>query len=99
MRQTTAQQVKAFGAKVKRNKFNGRYIKGNFTYIGINFTINFSSGACETEYWEVELFEEDTDERIKRRLIQDNTFERKKDVVYVLLSLDKDLSDGIDIND
>lgn len=76
-------QVKRFGAKVKK-EFAGYYI-----YQGVNFTVEFNEDECETKWWEVNLFGDNTSNAVFNYYEDYNKFETKKDVVESLLNLDK----------
>ena len=85
MYKTVTQQVKEFGAKVTREK---GYI-GCYIYNGVNFTAKLNQDACETTWWEVNLWEDDVDAKVFNYLEGYNRFDRKVDVIASLLQLDK----------
>jgi hypothetical protein len=82
---TLSEQVKEFGARVKKEHgFGGYYI-----YEGKNFTVKFNEASCETTWWEVNIDDDDVDPKVFNQFDEHNMFERKKDVVQELLLLDK----------
>jgi hypothetical protein len=83
---TIAEQVKEFGAKVKRNGVGGYYV-----YHGKNFVVRFNQDWCETKWWEVAYWEENVDERVVEYFEGWNQYDTKSDLVGVLLNLDKSL--------
>lgn len=85
---SVANQVKAFGAKVKREKD----CIGYYIYEGVNFTAKFNQAACETTWWEVDVWSDNVDPRVESEFEEYNTFERKSDVVNALFQLDKRLN-------
>ncbi len=82
---TVSEQAKQFGAKVKRND------TGWYTYIGKNFTVDFSKATCEYTWWEVEWYEDDVDTKVVEFFYSDNNFPTKNEVMADLLYLDQEL--------
>lgn len=79
-------QVKDFGAKVKK-EFSGYYI-----YEGVNFTVGFNEAACETVWWEVQLYGEVEADKVVFNHFEDwNQYDTKNEVVSALLELDREL--------
>lgn len=85
------EQVKAFGARVNRGKFNGKTLRGYYQYTGRNFTAMISETSCESTWWEVENHMDNP--IVDDAFCSDNYFERKCDVVYALFCLDQEISD------
>ena len=93
MRNTAAKQARAFGAKVtQQRRTDGKPLAGYYIYTGVNFTAKFNSAACETSYWEVDLWDDNASEVVINEFRQDNMFERKTDVLWALLCLDRDIN-------
>ena len=88
---TVSQILREFGAKVVRTKTVGYYI-----YEGKNFTASFNEEYCETSWWEIDTFSDETSDAIKRMFQfggdhwQENRFELKRDVVRCLYQIDRD---------
>ena len=82
---TVAQQVKAFGAKVTK------VTRGMYTYHGKNFVVDFDD-TCEIEgyRWEVSLVSRKLPAALEVMLYDGNYFERKSDLVWLLLNVDRD---------
>lgn len=85
---TEAEQVRQFGAKVKRQ------MAGYYIYEGKNFTVEFNEDACETVWWEVNLYSDNLDPRVEEWFRNWNHFERKCDCVGSLLRLDQELEEN-----
>lgn len=85
---TVAEQVKQFGAQVKKDGCAGYYI-----YEGRNFTVQFYLEECVTKYWAVDLYENDN-EAIREQFWNYNQHETKKECVYSLLCLDQELEEA-----
>ena len=84
---SVSNQVIRFGAKVTRLKTHIGY----YTYHGVNFTAQFNSAECETEWWEVNIWD-DAEELIIEAFEGYNTFDTKNEVVGQLLQLDMTLT-------
>ncbi len=85
---SVAQQVKEFGAKVTRE------LAGYYVYHGVNFIAKINQVVCERTYWEIDVYSDDTDKRVYDNFHDYCTYERKGDVVWALLCLDKSLSEN-----
>lgn len=83
---TVTQQVKEFGAKVKKNGCSGYY-----KYIGKNFIAEFNEASCESTWWEVDVWSDNVNPIIEKEFNEYNNFERKKEVVFCLLQLDQEI--------
>lgn len=81
---TVTQQVKEFGAKVVKNGPSGYY-----RYIGKNFTADIYEDSCVTTWWAVDIWQDNADPIVEEHFKEYNTFDRKKDVVWALLTLDQ----------
>ena len=79
-------QIKRFGAKVTK-EFKGYYI-----YNGVNFTAKFNEESCESTWWEVNTWEESTDDRVMKKYEDWNQYTTKNEILGDLLSFDKSLS-------
>jgi len=90
---TVAQQVRDFGSRVTKAELliNDKITKlpGYYTYTGKNFTVNFNEDSCETTWWEVAILDDNVDENLYEYFEDYNSYERKKDLVFALLQLDK----------
>ena len=80
---STANQVKRFGAKVVKDG-------GGYKYIGKNFECHLFLDGCETDFWTTH-YEGDNNEVYTE--ISDNgySFDTKGDAVYFLFRLDQSL--------
>lgn len=82
---TVSQQVKDFGAKVTK------VTRGMYTYHGKNFVVDFDD-TCEIDgyRWEVSLVSRKLPGALEVMLYDGNYFERKSDLVWLLLNVDRD---------
>ena len=78
-------QARRFGAQIKKHP---TYVY-HYIYEGVNFTAIFNSEACETTWWEVNLYDDNVDKKVID-YFEENNYERKGDVVQALLNLDQD---------
>jgi len=77
---TVAQQVKEFGAKVKRT------MPGWYTYHGVNFTIDI----MDDEYgWRADVLADGVDPRLENSWRLDTNFDTKKELVATLFQMDQ----------
>lgn len=77
---TVAQQVKEFGAKVKRK------MSGWYTYHGVNFTIDI----FDDEYgWRAAVYADGVDPKLYNSWRLDTTFDTKKELVGELFFMDE----------
>ena len=84
---TVSQQVKEFGAKVTKKA------RGWYTYNGVNFTVDIIEEACETKWWEVDLYgSQEVHPSVLNEVQDNNNFETKGDLVHLLLLIDKELT-------
>ena len=77
-----ANQLKEFGAKVTKEKFG-------YVYNGINFSVEVYLDGCVTNFWTTSWFNIE-DESIAEEL--NVQFDTKKELVYYLLNTDKNIS-------
>ena len=84
----STQEIKEFGAKVKK-EFAGYYI-----YNGVNFTIKFNQDSCENVWWEINLFEKNVNSKVLEEFEYYNNFDTKSELVYRLYQIDKQISEG-----
>lgn len=89
---SVANQVKAFGAKVTKEE---GFKSGYYVYHGVNFTAKFNEESCEHTWWEVNLWEDGTDERLEACFGDYNHYTTKNEVVIALLNTDKEMSANI----
>jgi hypothetical protein len=86
--------LKEFGAKVKRTKFNGKFLRGAYTYVGVNITADINDAACESYWWEVDTTSDNTSAYIRKSYSDYNTYDTKADLVWVLFNHDQDMSEN-----
>ncbi len=70
---------------------------GYYTYHGINFTVKFNSEACETSWWEVNIFYDECPKVVEDYYSysggnSDNKWETKGDLLWDLFNFDKSLA-------
>ena len=79
-------EVKKFGAKVTRTDYGYRYN-------GLNFSLDFVGQDGEYgRVWVIDIYCPNVSREVRAYFEGSDVVERKKDVVYMCLSLDKRLS-------
>lgn len=86
--------LKEFGAKVKRTKFNGKFLRGMYTYVGVNITAEINDAECETKWWEVDTTSDNTSAYIRKYYSDYNTYATKADLVWVLFNHDRNMTEN-----
>ena len=77
------EQMDDFGVSSKRE------LVGYYIYVGKNFTAEYNSAACETEWWEVNLYSDNLDQRVVDYFEGENYYDTKGEVLGDLFQLDK----------
>ena len=85
---TFAERIRKEGITVSRSK---KYV-GWYEFKGKNITASLSQESCETTWWEVNLWDDDADQRVVDHFDSYNHFDTKGDVVYALYEFDKSLN-------
>lgn len=84
---TQSELMRSEGVRVKKNT------KGWYTFIGKNFSVDLQEASCETTWWEVCVWDDNVDPRLKEHFDGYNHWYTKSEVVGVLYNLDKSLTD------